>query len=67
MSWELVQCAANHPHIAFSFYIMQEWREKACQSSMQNAVQGVVTYMSPVEVFATAIKFFDRQKVCLIA
>ena len=29
--------------------------------------QGVVTYMSPVEAFATAIKFFDRQKVCLIA
>ena len=30
-------------------------------------VQGVVTYISPVEAFATAIKFFDRQKVCLIA
>ena len=29
--------------------------------------QGVVTYMSPVEAFATAIKFFDQQKVCLIA
>ena len=29
--------------------------------------QGVVTYMSPIEVFATTIKFFDRQKVCLIA
>ena len=29
--------------------------------------QGVVTYISPVEAFATAIKFFDRQKVCLIA
>ena len=29
--------------------------------------QGVVTYMSPVEVFVTAIKMFDRQKVCLIA
>ena len=25
--------------------------------------QGVVTCMSPVEAFATAIKFFDRQKV----
>ena len=23
--------------------------------------------MSPIEAFATAIKFFDRQKVCLIA
>ena len=30
-------------------------------------LQGVVTYMSPVEAFATAIKVFDRQKVCLIA
>ena len=30
-------------------------------------VQGVVTYMSPVEALATVIKFFDRQKVCLIA
>ena len=29
--------------------------------------QGVVTYMSPVEAFATTIKVFDRQKVCLIA
>ena len=29
--------------------------------------QGVVTYMSPTEAFATVIKFFDRQKVCLIA
>ena len=27
--------------------------------------QGVVTYMSPVEAFATMIKFFDWQKVCL--
>ena len=29
----------------------------------------VVTYtcMLPVEAFVTAIKFFDRQKVCLIA
>ena len=30
-------------------------------------MQGVVTYMSPVEVFATRIKTFDHQKVCLIA
>ena len=29
--------------------------------------QGVVTYMSPVEAFATGIKIVDRQKVCLIA
>ena len=29
--------------------------------------QGVVTYMSPVEAFATVIKIFDRQKTCLIA
>ena len=28
--------------------------------------QRVVTYMSPIEAFATAIKFFDQQKVCLI-
>ena len=27
----------------------------------------VVTYMSPVEAFATAIKMFDRQNVCLIS
>ena len=33
----------------------------------QDYMQGVVTYMSPAEAFATAIKFFDRQKVCLIA
>ena len=32
-----------------------------------NAKQGVITYMSPVEVLVTAIKFFDWQKVCLIA
>ena len=30
-------------------------------------IQGVVIYMSPVEAFATTIKFFDRQKVCLIS
>ena len=35
--------------------------------SQQTLLQGVVTYMSPVETFATTIKFFDRQKVCLIA
>ena len=35
--------------------------------SQQTLLQGVVTYMSPVEAFATAIKFFDWQKVCLIA
>ena len=28
--------------------------------------QGIVTYMSQVEAFATGIKMFDRQKVCLI-
>ena len=28
--------------------------------------QGVVTCMSPVEAFATVIKIFERQKVCLI-
>ena len=26
----------------------------------------IVTYMSPVEVFVTVIKFFDQQKVCLM-
>ena len=36
-------------------------------SMKNNLMQGVVTYMSPVEVFATGIKIFDRQKVCLIA
>ena len=36
-------------------------------SQNDHTKQGVVTYMSPVEAFATAIKFFDRQKVCLIA
>ena len=35
--------------------------------SLPRERQGVVTYMSPVEAFATTIKFFDRQKVCLIA
>ena len=30
-------------------------------------LQGVVTYMSPVKAFATAIKFLDWQKVCFIA
>ena len=29
--------------------------------------QGVVSYMSPLEAFATAIKFFDQQYMCLIA
>ena len=28
---------------------------------------GVIHKIDPVEAFATAIKFFDRQKVCLIA
>ena len=32
-----------------------------------NTLQGVVTYMLPVEAFATAINLFDWQKVCLIA
>ena len=35
---------------------------KACQLNKQ----GVVTYMLSVEAFATGIKIFDRQKVCLI-
>ena len=30
-------------------------------------MQGVVTYMPPIQVFAIVIKAFDRQKVCLIA
>ena len=34
---------------------------------IRKSVQGVVTCMPPVEAFATTIKFFDRQKVCLIA
>ena len=29
--------------------------------------QGIVTYMSLVEAFATEIKIFDWQKVCLTA
>ena len=29
-------------------------------------VQGVITYMSPFEVFLTEIKIFDWQKLCLI-
>ena len=29
-------------------------------------LQEVVSYMSPVEAFATGIKIFDQQKVCLI-
>ena len=35
--------------------------------SINDVMQGVVTYMLPVEAFVTAIKFFDWQKVCLIA
>ena len=35
--------------------------------AITRTVQGVVTYMSPVEAFATVINFFDWQKVCLIA
>ena len=27
----------------------------------------IIKGMSPIEAFATAIKFFDRQKVCLIS
>ena len=29
-------------------------------------LQGVVTYMSPVEVFVTGIKIFDWQKVLVV-
>ena len=39
--------------------------EPGCRPGSQS--QGVVTYMSPVEAFATGIKTFDWQKVCLIA
>jgi len=34
------------------------------QSSL--LLQGVVTYVTPVEAFTSGIKIFDRQKVCLI-
>ena len=41
---------------------------KSCANhNYSHLPQGVVTYISPVEVFPTAIKFFDRQKVYLIA
>ena len=45
------------------------WREceTCCETLLLIANQGVVTYMSPVEAFATAIKFFDRRKMCSIA
>ena len=51
-------------------YVAKAWMLTNSHSNGDRAVdtlQGVVTYMSPVEAFATAIKFFDRQKVCLIA
>ena len=37
-----------------------------CGTLISLVRQGVVTYMSPVEAFATAMKCFDRLKVCLI-
>ena len=40
---------------------------RVCEMQMLSLTsQGVVTYMSPVEVFVTRIKIFDQQKVCLI-
>ena len=45
----------------------QKYTDPVTASMIHDDVQGVVTYMSPVEAFATTIKFFDRQKVCLIA
>ena len=38
---------------------------QGAHGSISNEVHGVVTYMSPVEAFATAIRFFDLQKVGL--
>ena len=35
-------------------------------SSLLYGFQGVVTYMLPVEAFATTIMFFNQRKVCLI-
>ena len=49
----VVQCSTTRPWL--------NWR-----MGIGHNCQGVITYMSPVEVLATAIKMFDRQKVCLI-
>ena len=53
--------AVLHRSVAVGFRL----RKTSC--NVHGLIQGVVTYMSPVEAFATAVKFFDRQKVCLIA
>ena len=42
------------------------WYVAHLQEQLEAVYQGVVTYMLPVEAFATGIKIFDRQKVCLI-
>ena len=57
-------------------YCWSVWRKEgvglnlACPPSsihpLVTARQRVVTNMLPVEAFATAIKFIDLQKVCLI-
>ena len=39
---------------------------QGAHGTINNEVQGVVTYMLPVEAFATELKFFDWQKVGLI-
>ena len=41
--------------------------KEECQFQQINIERVVVTYMSPLEVFATVIKIFDWQKLCLIA
>ena len=48
-------------------YIYGNKEERISDISIQSLQQGVVTYMLPVEAFATGIKIFDWQKVCLIA
>ena len=43
-------------------------RKLTCQCMVTYmGLQGVVIYMSCVQVFATGMKFFDLHKVCLIA
>ena len=51
-----------HPYAMLYLYSFQTHKN---QYDLEK--QGVVTYMLPVEAFATAIMFFDQQKLCLIA
>ena len=53
-------------HMVYSIAI-KTFQQPGNSQGIIVVVAGMGTYMLPVEAFATAIKFFDRQKVCLIA